>query len=300
MSDPVAYLNGQWVPQAHMALPVSDAGFVMGATVVDFVRTFRHQLDRWPEHLRRFRQNIHDAPIDNFHCTDEELAGVAHELTRRNASLLGPHQELVLILFATPGPIGYYAGAAGPANATLGMHTFPLPFERYRDMIRRGAWLRVASVRALPPECVPPNIKHRSRLHWWRAEQDVAKIDGGESKALLLNAAGHVTETSFANIVIVRGRDLISPRRSTILPGLSLQMIEDLCPEAGLRFRESDLTVADCLSADAMLLGGTAFCLARVERLNDTVLPSSDVLNRLLSAWNKRVGVDIHAQILGP
>ena len=62
--------------------------------------------------------------------------------------------------------------------------------------------------------------------------------------------------------------------------------------------RASCLTQA--LAADAMLVCGTAFCLARVDRLNDTTMPpNDDALKRLLHAWNKRVGLDIHAQIMG-
>jgi len=301
MAEPIAYLNGQWLPLSQAMLPLHDAGFVMGATVVEFVRTFRHQLDRWPEHLARFRESLQNARIDNLNDTDDHLTEIAHELTRRNALLLQAHEELALIFFATPGPIGYYLGSAGPWAATLGMHTFPLPFERYRDLIRPGGWLRVPDrVTAMPPSCLPSEIKNRSRMHWWLADRDVATLDGGRSRAVLVNSSGHVTETSFANILVVRGGELLSPRRGTILPGLSLRMVEDLCPQVNLTFRERDLTVDDCTAADAMLLCGTAFCLARVDRFNDTTFPpNDDALNRLLPAWNARVGLDIHAQILG-
>ena len=61
MPEPVAYLNGQWLPQSQAMLPLNDAGFVMGVTVTDFVRTFHHKLDRLSEHLTRFRQNARDA-----------------------------------------------------------------------------------------------------------------------------------------------------------------------------------------------------------------------------------------------
>lgn len=304
VSEPIAYLNGQWLPQSQATLPLHDAGFVMGATVVDFVRTFRHRLGRWPDHLARFQQSVRDARFDDFHYTDDALTGIAEELTRRNAALLTPRQELALIIFATPGPIGYYLGLpdnSGQSKPTLGMHTFPLPFERYRDMISRGAWLRVADSReAVPARCIPPRIKNRSRMHWWLAQQDVDAKDNRVSRALLMSASGHVTETSFANVVIIRGNEVVSPRRDTIFPGMSLQTVEELCPEIGLVFRESDIGIADCVGADAMLLCGVAFCLARVARLNDAMLATNnEALRRLLNAWNDRVGLDIHAQIMG-
>lgn len=303
MSEPFAYLNGQWLPQAQATLPLHDAGFVMGATVVDLVRTFRHHLDSWPQHLARFQSNVKEVGLPNWQATDDDLTTTARELVRRNAALLKPGHDLALVVFATPGRIGYYLGepTSFDETPTLGMHTFPLPFERYRGMIQHGAWLRVSDLVEAPPlTSIPPQIKHRSRMHWWLADREVWNLDRGASKALLLNEAGHVTETSFANLLIVKGHNVISPKRDTILPGISLQTVEELCPKVGYTFHERDLTVKDCYTADEVLLCGTAFCLASVRQLNDATFPvDGDALSRLIQAWNARVGLDIHSQILG-
>lgn len=302
MSEPIAYLNGQWAPYSQTTLPLHDAGFVMGATVVDYVRTFHHTLDRWPDHLARFQENIQEACIWDWKHSNRELTEIAEKLVRHNAQLISPKQELALIVFATPGNIGYYMGLAGGTGAspTLGMHTFPIPFSRYRDMVQFGVWLRVSNLVEAPPMTwVPPKIKHRSRLHWWMADQDVWTMDLGESRALLLNEAGHVTETSFANVLAVKGNCVLSPKRDTILPGISLKTVEELCPKVGLTFHERDLSLKDCLSSDEMLLCGTAFCLASVRQLNETTFASfGPAFSRLLDAWNDRLGLDIHEQIL--
>lgn len=304
MTEPIAYLNGQWLPQSQATLPLNDAGFVMGVTVADFVRTFKHRLGDWPAHLARFQENVKEACLWDWRHSDDALTKIAEEIVSRNAPLVEPQQELALIVFATPGKIGYYLGEPGgidDAQPTLGMHTFPLPYDRYRDMIQYGARLRVSNLVEAPPlTWVSPKLKHRSRMHWWLAERDVWTLDLGASKALLLNEAGHVTETAFANLVIVKGNKLISPTRDTILPGISLQTVEELCPAAGLTFHERDLSLSDCMTADEVMLCGTAFCLASVSRIDDTTFPpSGPVMNRLLEAWNARVGVDIHGQILG-
>src|SRR5262249_5363394 len=131
MSEPLAHLNGRLLPWSAAALPLSDAGFVWGATVTDLCRTFRRRLFRLADHLARFRQSCRLArvPLDT---ADDELTDTAARLVEHNAALLGPGQELALVLFATPGPVGHYAAlasAAGSGQATIGMHTFPLPFE---------------------------------------------------------------------------------------------------------------------------------------------------------------------------
>src|SRR4051794_41025890 len=97
-AHPLAYLNGRFVPQSDAALPLHDAGFVMGATVTDFCRTFRHNLFRWPDHLARLRRDCATCFIPLL-PSDAELTASAEELVRHNAGLIGAEQELALITF---------------------------------------------------------------------------------------------------------------------------------------------------------------------------------------------------------
>src|SRR4051794_21555429 len=146
MNTPLAYLNGRFLPFAEAALPLHDAGFVSGATVVDNARTFRHKLFRWEDHLRRFTGDCAQCYVP-CEATHHELTAVAYELVAHNAKLLHPGEELQLVTFATPGPLGFYlgdaangpaAGLPGPVSGasrgpgTLGMVTYPLPVARFR------------------------------------------------------------------------------------------------------------------------------------------------------------------------
>jgi branched-subunit amino acid aminotransferase/4-amino-4-deoxychorismate lyase len=298
-TQPLAYLNGQFLPQVSAHLPLHDAGFVWGATVTDLCRTFHQRLYRLADHLHRFRHSCRLARVPQT-LSDEELTGIAERLVEHNAALLGAGQELALVLFATPGPIGYYAGLpSGPGSGapTLGLHTFPLPFARYARLFREGGTLIVPAVRQVPAACLDRGIKHRSRLHWWLAEQEVHEIDPSAS-ALLLDEQGRVTETAAANLLIVRGGTVLSPRRESILPGVSLRVVEELCAELAIPFAEADLTLEDCQQADEVMLSNTAFCLAGVRRLQGVELPwPGAVFERLLRAWGEMVGVDIRAQV---
>src|SRR5437868_5619835 len=189
MSEPLAFVNGQCVPQADAHLPLHDAGFVFGATVTDLCRTVRHQLYRWPDHLARFRAGCRATHI--FPPLDEQtLSEKAQELVRRNAALLSPRQDLALVLLATPGPVRHYLGqdgGAGDAEPTFLMHTFPLPFARYRRLFQEGAHLVTPPTRHVPVACIDPRIKQRSRLHWWLADREAQRIEPGAA-ALLLDA----------------------------------------------------------------------------------------------------------------
>ena len=301
MSMPLAYLDGHLLPQRDLRLPLHDAGLVMGATVTDLCRTVHHRLYRWPDHFARFRRSCRATHLDPP-LSEDEIERRAHELVEHNARLLGPGQELALVLLATPGPIGYYAGlpgGVGDAPPTFALHTFPLPFARYRRFFTEGVRLITPATRHVPAACIDPSIKQRSRLHWWLAEQEAHQIDPGAS-ALLLDLAGHVTETAAANFLLVRGGVVLTPPRSSVLEGVSLRVVEELCAALGIRFAERPLAVPDCLSADEAMVCSTSFCVAGVSRLNGTPLPwPGAVFQRLLTAWGRQISLDIRGQILG-
>ena len=294
---PLAYLNGRFLPQAEARLTLHDAGFVWGATVTDLCRTFAGRPFRLADHLRRFRRSCEIARVP-MTADDDELTAIVDRLVSQNAP---PGGDLAVVLFATPGPIGYYLGEpGGPGDGppTLGVHTFPLPFARYHRLVREGAVLVIPPVRHVPADCIDPRVKQRSRLSGWIAEQEARRLEPGAS-ALLLDADGFVTETVAANFLLVSEGTVVSPPRGAILNGVSLQVVEELCRDFGIPFAEKSVTVEDCRAADEAMLAGTSCCLTGVRRVAGADLPwPGQVRRRLLYEWGRRVGVDIERQIL--
>ncbi|MGR3318285.1 MAG: hypothetical protein ACUZ8O_07355, partial [Candidatus Anammoxibacter sp.] len=58
ISEPIAYLNGEFIPVSQAKLSVFDQGVVQGASVTEMVRTFKHQPFRMDDHLNRLQQSI--------------------------------------------------------------------------------------------------------------------------------------------------------------------------------------------------------------------------------------------------
>lgn len=290
MDEPIAFWNGAIVPYSQAVVPLHDAGFAMGATVSDFCRTFQHQLYRWEDHLRRFRRNCEAIEI-TLPLSDKGISERARQVVEHNAALRGTHEESILILIATPGPIG---DVIGPV--TFGMHTFALPYARYRRFFQEGVSLVTPPTTQVPASCISPHIKQRSRLHYFIANAQAGRFEPG-AMALLLDSEGNITETSIANFLLVKEGTVISPPASTILDGISLAVVRELCAELAVPVAERTLTLKDCRAEDEAMLTGTAFCLAGVRQINGRPLRwPGPVFEKLLSAWSKKVGVDIRAQ----
>jgi branched-subunit amino acid aminotransferase/4-amino-4-deoxychorismate lyase len=296
--EPLAYLNGRLVPAAEARLAVSDAGVVLGATVAEQTRTFRHRPWRLDDHLDRLFRSLRYTRIDPGLSRDD-LAAVSHELLAHNARLIDDADDLGLVHFVTAGEYPTYAGGPARQGPTVCAHTFPLPFELWAKKMREGARLVTPSVRQVPPQCWDPQIKCRSRMHYFLADQEARLVDP-EASALLLDLNGNVTETSAANVLIVERGAVVSPPAAGTLAGVSRSTVIGLCAKLGLPFAERDLRVYNVLNADEALLTSTPYCVMPVTRVNG--VPIGDgrpgpVFRRLLGAWGEELGLDIDRQI---
>ncbi len=324
MTTPLAYLNGRFLPFAEAALPLHDAGFVSGATVVDNARTFRHKLFRWPDHLARFRRDCAACYVP-LNATDEHLTATAEELIAHNAKLLPSGGELQLVTFATPGPLGFYLGEATNGPPTLGMVTYPLPFARYRRFFAEGATLAVAGFQASDSaDMLPPEVKHRSRMFWHVAEKRLSdpesrfQWDTRGAVPVVFNLNG-VGDTAIGSILVVTDGKVIRAACGSVLDSVSVKVVGELCDSFGIPFNYSPLDLRGLANpelqrnpdpsvtrAAEVLLAGTGFCLAGVKRFaghtySRTFEWPGPVFVKLLAAWNDLVGVDIAKQFLeGP
>jgi branched-chain amino acid aminotransferase len=80
----------------------------------------------------------------------------------------------------------------------------------WKHLFDPGVHVVTPSIRHVPPQCLDPKIKNRSRMHWWVAEQESHLVDP-QAIPLLLDVDGNISETAGSNFVIVSGSRVISP-----------------------------------------------------------------------------------------
>lgn len=296
MAEPLAYHNGQFVPLHYVGIGLNDLGFLWGATVVDLVRTYRGRWDRLSQHVERFLRSSHEAKVPILKSA-AELEQIAWALAGHNLPLLPPGGELCLVMLATPGEVSRHgtASLAQPAaEPTLILHTFPLSFDRYAECITKGATLRIAKQPHLPRGHGLRMVKHRSRLFWWLAEQEVKAIDPN-AQAILLDEEGHLTETASANLVLVIDGQLCTPPPGHVLPGVSLQHLKEIAGQAGLPWMERSLWPDDLPHVTEAMATSTPYGLAPVRSIDEwTFAVPGEMFRKLHSAWTEQAGFDPH------
>ena len=300
MSEPIAYLNGQFVPVSQAALSVFDLGVVAGVSVTEMVRTFRQIPFRLEQHLDRLRASLEGLKLQT-NVSSSELDGLCRRIVDENARLIPANHDLGLIVFVTAGPNLTYIGrtrSSAERTPSLCIHTFPLPFELWAEKYETGLHLVTPMVRSIPDYVIDPTIKHRSRLHWYLADLEAKKADAS-AMALLADDEGFLTETATGNLCVVEGTTIVTPD-CHVLNGVSRDFVAELAASLGMTFVHARVSREDLLRSREAFLTSTPHCLLPVTRFNGTIIGQGQpgpVFQRLINAWSERVGLDIVGQM---
>lgn len=296
-----AWLDGRFLARGEFAVPAGDAGFVMGATVTEQLRTFRGRLFLPAPHLERLRRSL--ALIGLSPASDiEVIAAAAEAIAAHNHALLpaaagDPPPDLGLVIFVTAGDLAaQHGGQSG--SPRVGIHSFPLAFGMWARGYEQGVALRSVSVAQVPDACWPLAAKVRSRLHYFLADRAAAAAEPG-ARAVLAHADERISETSTANVAVVRAGRVATPPPADALAGVSLGFARELAGRLGIEWEERSLRARDLAEADEILLTSTPSCVLPGTRFDGRPVGSGrpgPVFARLLDAWSAAAGVDIAAQ----
>ena len=297
MPEPLAWINGLLQPFSQTGLPVWDLGVVAGAAVTEMARTYQHRPFRLDEHIGRLTNSLCALGFPQA-WTSEQLAEAAQEIVRHNAELISEKQDLGIVLFSTAGSNATYLAGLSNQTTTV-IHTFVLPFQMWRSGLLHGVRLRIPGIRQIPNDCFPVEHKVRNRLHWWLADQQAAKLEPG-SKALLLDHAGFITETSTSCFYLVNDGKISTPDRG-VLRSLSSEIVEELASVLQIPFCRRQISVEELSTADEAFLSSTPVGLLPVSHINGRPFQFSQpnsVFTRLIEKWETLTGVNPARQIL--
>lgn len=285
---PDAYFNGRWVDDATLSIPVGDLGFAMGVTVTERLRTFHRQPFRQAEHVERMRHSLEIVGLPL--AIADEIDHAIGEFVTRNQPHWREGDEWAIVAFATPG---------SGSESTRCVHGFPLPFGDWADYYADGVSLWVSDFRQTPADCWPPELKCRSRMHYYLADQQARSKQPG-ARALLLDQEGYVGEASTANIVLYReGEGVLSPKLSKVLPGVSVSVVREIADQLSIPFVERDLTVQELTTADEVWLCSTSVCMQPVVECDGKPIADSKpgtLYKQFMRTWGEIVGLDITSQ----
>ena len=258
------YIDGKYYDPRNAKISVFDHGLLYGDGIFEGIRAYNGRVFRLKEH------------IDRLFCSAKALllaipmsrAAISRAVvdTCRKSKIRDGYVRLVVT--RGQGTLGLNPNRCGKPSVIIIADKIQLyPPALYK---RGMEIITVPTVRNLH-SALNPAIKSLNYLN-----NILAKIEAnnaGCEEAVMLNAAGFVSECTGDNLFIVKEGALMTPPLSAgALYGITRQVVIDLAGQSGIPVSEPNLTRYDLFNADECFLTGTGAEIVPVVKIDGRVI----------------------------
>jgi branched-chain amino acid aminotransferase len=230
----------------------------------------------------------------------QEMIQISEEVLTRNSHFLTPDTDFWVGQRVSRGVDAVGDEGWDHAGPTVIVECIPLPLKARARLFRDGIDIVVPPTRRVPPDSLSPRAKTHNYLNLITADLE-AKAQDKEAWSVLLDTQGHLAEGIGSNIFVVRDGEVMTPRERWVLPGISREMVIELCGGEGIPCSEADLDLYDAATADEIFMTSTSLCICPVRSIGGRSLPTplpGPITRRLTSAYARAVDCDFVAQYL--
>lgn len=299
MSDRIAYLNGEFLPEGDAKVSIRDAGVVYGDGVFDTARTFDGKLFRMKEHVDRLFESLAYVRI-NPGMTKQEMLEATDRLVAENNKVLRKGEDWWVTIRVTSGQQSFDGEVPANTGATVMIDSVPLPLRARANYFRDGIKAVVPGRRRVAPDALSPNAKTNNYMNVMLAQREVAATSPG-AWALMLDPNGDMAEGPGSNFFIVKNGVVHTPTKEFVLAGVSRAVVIELCAKLGIECREETVPLHAAMVADEAFFTSTSLCACPVSHLNGAAYPSAvpgPVTKRIMAGFADLVGYDYVGQYL--
>ena len=243
------------MPLAEARIPVLDRGFIFGDGVYDVAPVYGRRLFRIDEHLARLNRSLTKLRIPHPASRDEWI-----ERCRRLVASCAADDQVVYIQVTR---------GVAPRSHEMPPGLTPTVFMMSNPMKAASAEQRhhgVACVSARDFRWERGDIKSTSLLGNVLARQISA--DQGATETIMFRD-GWLTEASASNVWIAHEGALLGPPKSDlVLEGIRVELLRELCEDAGIAYNLRPISEADVRSADEVMLSSATKEILPVTRID--------------------------------
>jgi D-alanine transaminase len=259
--DPIAYVNGSFVPLKDAKVSVLDRGFLFADGIYEVSAVLDGKLIDNESHLARLVRSVGEIALP-LPETIERIKEIQKELIARNELASG----LVYIEVTRGADVGRDFAFPKNVKPTLVM------FTSVKDIVNAASAKKGIAVITVPDiRWERRDIKSVALLAQVLAKQAAAAA--GASEAWMIED-GKVTEGGSSSAFILTQDDVLVTRQnsSTILPGCTRKAVVALAEERQLRVEERPFSIEEALAAkEAFITSASLFVQAVVSIDGKTV-----------------------------
>lgn len=250
----IVYLNGQFLPLHEAKIPVLDRGFIFGDGIYEVIPVYNGRLFRLEHHLDRLDHSLEGIRLDNPLAHDQ-WKGILVDLVERNGS-----GDQSVYLQITRGVAK--RDHAFPVNVEPTIFAMSNPMGEVDPKLLQGVsavtvedfrW-KMCHIKSI---ALLPNILLRQQA-----------IDQGAVEAIMLRDE-RVTEGAATNVFMVSNGTIVTPPKSNLLlPGITRDLVVELCEKHAIPFEERDIPEEELRRADEIWLTSSTKEVIPVTRLD--------------------------------
>lgn len=268
----VVWMDGELVEWRKATVHVLSHALHYGSGVFEGIRCYETPngpaVFRLSDHLRRLYRSAHVYHIE-IPYSPQELTDAVRATIRAN----GVRECYIRpIVYRGYGEMGLNPLKA-PINVAIAVWRWPNYFGGAAAH-ESGIRVKVSSWRRMGNNMFPPAAKATGQyLNSGLAKMEAVKA--GYDEAVMLNAAGYVTDGSGENVFVVRDGALSTPPLSAgCLEGITRDSAIRIARDLGYEVVERELVRTDLYEADEAFLTGTAAELTPIREVDDRTVGS--------------------------
>jgi D-alanine transaminase len=259
-TEPVVYLDGEYLPQSQAKVSVLDRGFLFGDGVYEVIPVFGGKPLRLSEHLDRLQRSMNRVSLDNP-MTNAQWTDVFQSLLDRN-----PGGDRSIYLQVT-------RGAAPIRDLSIAPDIKPTVFIMVNDIKPVDYTVLERGIEAITVEdfrwkaC---DIKSVSLI-----ANVMIRLQANQSSVVdaVMVRDGLVTEGTASNLFVVHDDVIATPPKSDcLLPGITRDLVIELALANGIKVEERDIREEELETADEIWLTSSTREIAPVVKINDHVV----------------------------
>jgi len=226
-------------------VPVMDRGFLYGDSIYEVFRTYGGVPLFYDEHWARFENSAALISLQ-LELTSEQMAGeIRQTVQMTNAAPSGHDVYVRYTVTRGEGPIDLFPRPELHTRYVVIVKAVP---EWKPEFYSEGVRLAITTTKRNPRNALDPNIKGGNYLNNVLGVIEARAL--GADDCLMLNAAGHITESSNSNVFFVIEGKLLTPAgTSGNLRGLTQVAIRQACKANGLATFEREIDSAAATEA---------------------------------------------------
>lgn len=237
-TQPLVYLNGDFLPLSDAKISVMDRGFLFADGVYEVIPVYNGHLFRGPEHLARLERSLEHIrlPLTQPIPWDE----IFRKLIPKNG---GGHQTIYLQITRGAYPARQHTFPT-EIQPTVFVRTTPYIPPTYEQLRQGYGAITHSDYRW--KQCFIKSIALLANVLLYQEA-----IDAQCEETILYDDKQKITEGATSNVFIVQNQTVITPPKNhLILGGITREFILELASKQGVPFEERAITLEELRNAE--------------------------------------------------